>query len=269
VRGEGTSSAGASDNLTDHVLETVAEVSGRLSDTSPTHLTKRFAFLCYEFQAQAVSGFEFQDISKFLFEQNGFRAVDERLCDLKEILLTDVLQTRVGIPMVIGLIFRTMAKRFSKNVCFIRSPDLSILKCKEKDSTHFIDLNKNGKVLDRSEMLELMQSRFRGYDLNKSISFETLDDESVLGIYLTRLCKEYVQRQDDRNALIIYDFLLNLQPKNLTLLRDRSMTYYRLNQLPEALSDLKRYFSFAEPSQQPTELLELYQSLQHNLDLKK
>ncbi len=218
---EGPSSSGAVFKVPDRVLDMVAEVSGRLSETPVSQLTRRFYFLCYALQSRPAESFSFQDISQFLFEEQGFKAADDQLCDLKELFLPEVLRSKVGIPMVLGFVYKGVAKRVGKSICFIRSPDLSILRCKEKDETHFVDLARNGKILDRTEMLELLQTRFKG---SENLVFDPLEDDDVIGIYLSRLCREYAHRQDDKSALTVYEYLISLQPKNLSLLRDRSMT---------------------------------------------
>ena len=73
-------------------------------------------------------------------------------------------------------------------------------------------------------------------------------------------------RHDDQRVLTIYEYLLALQPKNLSLLRDRSMAYFRLNRLSESFADLKRYLSLSEPSRLPDELLSIYETLRKRFD---
>jgi regulator of sirC expression with transglutaminase-like and TPR domain len=254
---------GGQDNGPIWVFERLADVCERLCGVAGAHLTKRLSFSAYELAARLPPKANIFSLSEFLFEDQGYRAVDDALADLSEILLPHVMQNRVGTPMALGVILRALAQKVGLEANFIQFPDLSILKSKEDGESLFMDLRRRGKILDRGEILEVLHKNKVTSD---KISFEPLLDETILALYLKRVALEFQDRGEDLKTLIVYEGLLSLQPKNLSVLRDRSMAYYRLNRFDEALQDLKRFFSFSDPEQQPPELLELYSNLCRDLE---
>jgi regulator of sirC expression with transglutaminase-like and TPR domain len=243
-------------------LETAASICERLTQVTGARPSRRLSFLFYEFKSLASGTVEVRHISEFIFDRLGFKTVESKLADLNDLLLPEVIQNRAGIPLTLGLLFRGLAEKVGISTCFIRSPDLTLLKCRQDGESKFVDLSQNGKILDNAEMLSLLQKKQQGLNSSGSISFEAMEEETILGLYFNRLCQEFLLRNQDQKLITLYEAILRLQPKNFSVLRDRSMAYLRLNRFQEALLDLKRYLSFSEPSQQPQELINLVKKLE-------
>ncbi|MEQ1875252.1 MAG: transglutaminase family protein [Bdellovibrionia bacterium] len=222
--------------------------------------------MTFELAARLPPKCNITDLAEFLFEDQGFKSADDATADLDEIVLSDVMQKRVGIPMALGVLLKSLASTAAVDARFIKFPGFSILKSKTEQGTQYLDLKRRGKVLTRDEILDLLHEEAMLQKRSEQISFECVDDEELMSNYLTRLGLEYQDRRDDSRSLVIFEALLNLQPKNLSVLRDRSMAYYRMNRFGDALQDLKRFFSFSNPDQQPRELLQLYDDLQKKVD---
>ncbi|HEX4923659.1 MAG TPA: tetratricopeptide repeat protein [Bdellovibrionales bacterium] len=231
----------------------------RLSGVASVQLTKRLTFSAFDLASRLPPKFGIIHLAEYVFEDQGFKPVDDALADVDELLMNGVLQNRSGSPLAIGIWLRALAAKAGLDASFIQFPDLSILKCRAGEERIFLDLRQRGKVLNRGEMLELLQ---KNQPKSDNISFEPLQEEAVVARYLKRLGLEYQDRGDDLRALVVYDALIELQPKSLSVLKDRSMAYYRLGRKNEALQDLKRFFSFSAPDQQPPELLQIYSALQ-------
>lgn len=244
-------------------FERVADVCERLSGVASVQLAKRLTFSAFDLASRLPPNFGVRQLTEYLFEDQGFKSVDDALADVDELLMNGVLQNRCGAPVAIGIWLRALAAKAGLEANFIQFPDLSILKSRDGEERIFLDLRQRGKVLNRGEMLDLLQKNQVKAD---RISFEPLPDESIVVTYFKRLGLEYQDRGDDKSALVVYDALLELRPKSLSILKERSLAYYRLGRSSEALQDLKRFFSFSTPDQQPPELLELYSSLQRQLD---
>ncbi len=242
-------------------FDRLAEVCERLSGVASAQLSKRLSFMAYELASHLPPRCNISHLAEYLFEDQGFKSTEDALADVDEIVISEVMQKRVGIPMALGILVKSLASKVGIDARFIQFPGLSILKSKEGQETFYLDLKRRGKILTRDEILELLHQEALVEKRCDKISFESIADEDVIAQYLIRLGIEYQDRRDDQRSLTIYEALLNLQPKNLSVLRDRSMAYYRLNRFGEALQDLKRFFSFSNPDQQPPELLELYQDL--------
>jgi regulator of sirC expression with transglutaminase-like and TPR domain len=247
-------------------FERLAEICERLSGVAASQLSRRLSFMAYELAARLPPKCNITHLAEYLFEDQGFKSADDALADIDEIVLSDVLQKRVGVPMALGLVLKSLAEKSGLDARFIKFPGFSILKSKDEHGTQYLDLKKRGKILTRDEILELLHEEALLQKRSEQISFECLEDEEIISNYLSRLGLEYQDRRDDPKSLVIYEALLSLQPKNLSVLRDRSLAYYRLNRFGDALQDLKRFFSFSNPEQQPRELLELYDDLQKKME---
>jgi hypothetical protein len=80
--------------------------------------------------------------------------------------------------------------------------------------------------------------------------------------YLELLMSDFEESQDLPQLHIVYNLLLQIDDSNIAVLGQRALLRQRLGYAKEARSDLKRYFSFIEPSHAPVELQQAWMELE-------
>jgi regulator of sirC expression with transglutaminase-like and TPR domain len=237
------------------------EKNGRWSDP---HLMRRLSFLSYDFDHFELQAPPLERICRFLFEHNHFEPVSTATAQVDDVALPQFLQNRKGTPLVLGILFRVLGQRIGVRLDFIRCPDHFILKLRQQAESCFIDLISKAKPLTSTEMLNTIQKLRDRCEISTELSFETLTEDQVFVSYLNQLKEVAFRSKQDQLMVVILDLILKLDPKNLSILRERSLAKYRLQNFSEALLDLKRYFSFMNPDHPSDELTRIYSELQNH-----
>jgi regulator of sirC expression with transglutaminase-like and TPR domain len=195
----------------------------------------------------------------YFFTEKSFRCRSQTATTEEEdYLIHSVVNRRCGSPLMIGLLFRSLAQHIQLNVEVVIIGNQRLLKFIENGKCQFLDILKNGELLTKAEMLELMN---RAGVAGEDGPLETLDGEQIVLHYLNSLKRVYKRTCADEKLMNVLNLMVNLQSSNLKILAERALLKHRLGQPYEALLDLKRYFAFYDEQQVPRDLVELYHSL--------
>jgi regulator of sirC expression with transglutaminase-like and TPR domain len=116
---------GGQNNKPYWAFERLTEVCERLSGVASAQLSKRLSFMTYELASKLPPCSHIAHLAEYLFDDQGFKVTDDALADVDEIVLSDVMQKRVGIPLALGILIRTIASKVGIDASFIRFPGLS------------------------------------------------------------------------------------------------------------------------------------------------
>ena len=79
--------------------------------------------------------------------------------------------------------------------------------------------------------------------------------------YLELLMQSFEQSQSLSQLHVVYNLLLQIDDTNTSILGQRALLRQKLGYNRDALSDLKRYFSFVEQAEAPSELQQAWMEL--------
>jgi regulator of sirC expression with transglutaminase-like and TPR domain len=160
--------------------------------------------------------------------------------------LNKVLETKVGIPITLSVIYIEVAQRLGLPVWGIGMPGHFIVGYGDATAPTYVDVFDRGHILSEDDCLAICnvspanRLRFRNQFLKAAAK------KSILFRMLLNLKQIYVKQEAWELAHKTVDFMVLIRPGEVTEIRDRGLLAYRLDRLQEAMFDIKRYL-FLEP----------------------
>ena len=181
-------------------------------------------------------------ISRWLFDDLGFKGNDEDYYDPNNSYLNEVLSRRIGIPITLSLVYIEVGKRLGVPLVGIGMPGHFIVGHRDVKDV-YIDPFQGGILLSLQECIE----RFRGVAGSRAAwdpkYLEPIGNRDFVARMLRNLKAVYFQREDYARAVTVLDMLVTLQPQLPEERRDRGLAHYRLGNHAHALDDLRAFSS--------------------------
>lgn len=220
------------------------------------------------YELTATIGQEFSDaqkieaLNRFFFDIKEFAVpVEPSFHDTLSLhLLNRVLNTRIGSSRSLAMVYRYLGEQIGLQFEFVDLHPNCYLKHIESGLSRFVDLSRRGKVLSSEELIQSLQSRATAQGEVTSLCEAVTLDQYVIE-YLTILKGAYQQRSNVEPLLVVQNWILEYQPTNMTVRGERAILLNHLGHYRSAFTDLKRYFSFAQRSAAPPELVVLFDDL--------
>lgn len=200
-------------------------------------------------------------LNRYFFDQKRFQALSDNGCVVERVTLQTVLAKRVGSPLAVSLLYAYLASKAGVELEFANVQPAGFLKFFEDGLWRFVDVTRNGRILESDELLESIQARMRGRRLTDTELFETVPHDRILVDYLNTLKMAYRMGESAEPLLAIQNWLLQFQPSNVQALGERALLHRRLGHSKSALADLKRYFAFVERDGAPSDLRRAFDEL--------
>ena len=181
-----------------------------------------------------------QAIAVVLYEQEGFRGTVEDYYNPQNSLLHRVLQRRVGIPLTLGIIFRSVAVRLGLDVFAVSTPGHFMLGCQLAGRRWYIDPFNRGELLDQPSCRRRVEE-MSGPQQWSPVCFRRASHRQVIARLLRNLKNALVMADRWEQALLIQQRLLVLCPQHEAERRDMGLILLRNGQPHAALDYLQRY----------------------------
>ncbi len=197
-----------------------------------------------------------ETLRRVIFDDKGFHITSNRLPEVldKDLLIKNVLDERRGHPLPVVFILLHLAQVLDLPLALIQARHHFLLKWVRSGKTIYLDLYNEGRALTDQELIQV---------LNRSASnLEVWSAKQLMIQYLELLKQAFETTQNLPHLHVIYDLLLQIDETNTSVLGERALLRQKLGFTREALSDLKRYFSFVERAQAPTELQQAWLELE-------
>lgn len=247
------------------LLNEMSRVSHHLDPETPSEwMIKRVQFFAYELQtfiggSRLTPAEKLSTLNRFFFEEKKFRCITEKNVDA--LRLNRVLTSRIGMPLVLELLYACLAEGIGLNVEFVDLQPICFLKWRHDGQARYIDISRNGATLTNEELIETLHSRFRMTSIPPTCVLEECSIETFASDYVKSLKENFDVATDGETVLYLHNTLISYQPSNLQLLGERALLNRRLGHLKSALADLKRYFAFHDRSRASEELVKLHDEL--------
>jgi regulator of sirC expression with transglutaminase-like and TPR domain len=190
-------------------------------------------------------------VSRFLFQDCGFRGNAEDYYDVRNSFLNDVLARRTGIPITLSMVLMEVGRRVGVPVEGVGFPGHFLVRVPAGAGQFLIlDPFHGGQRVGDDELLERLRTLA---DANRGPTFEAVPAEflaptsprAMLGRMLRNLLRIYLERDADAEALLTVDLLLVLVPQGADEVRTRGYLYERLGCPAAAANDFRRYLELA------------------------
>jgi regulator of sirC expression with transglutaminase-like and TPR domain len=171
--------------------------------------------------------------------------------DPRNSFLNEVLDRRVGIPIMLGVVYIEVARRAGIRIEGINFPGHFLLLCPADQGEEWssaglvLDPFEAGAPLSERECREILHERLGGQvDFHPAL-LAPATKQQILARLLVHLKRVYVGMRSFPQARDVTRLLLAINPSTSTELRDRGLLAYHLRDFPAALRDLEAYLRLA------------------------
>ncbi len=193
-------------------------------------------------------------INALLYDEAGFRGNRDQYDDVRNSLLTIVLERRLGIPVSLAVIYMAVARRAGLDVHGVSFPGHFLLHVAAADGEDAIILDPfdGGRELDEAEQRALLV-RHAGDDAAFDARvLAPCTSRAIVVRMLNNLKRLYVGARSFPQAWHVTDLLVTLDDGQPEDVRDRGLLAYHLDDFPAALRDLERYLGTPGPMREET-----------------
>jgi regulator of sirC expression with transglutaminase-like and TPR domain len=186
-------------------------------------------------------------LNRFMFGEQCFAPNVEDYYDPRNSFLNQVLDRKVGIPISLSVLYIEVGRRIGLPLHGVAFPGHFLVKCNLEQGVVVLDPYCGGISL-RLQDLQQRLREVRGGEVSRAIVAGMLvaaNKKEILARMLRNLKAIYLEQHDYAHALPTLDWILLLHPGEAVELRDRGLTYLKLECVRAALSDLERYLEMA------------------------
>ena len=166
----------------------------------------------------------------------------ESYYDPSNSFLHRVLDTRLGLPITLSLLYTAVGRRLGMNLRGLGLPGHFMLEYSDMNGLWILDPF-HGKVVGREELSYYLTQIFQ-QPIRISVSLEQYRTDTSAWILriLNNLRSVYISQHRLAEALKVLNYMVIVEPEEANLWRDRGMLHYGLESMLSAESDLRRYF---------------------------
>jgi regulator of sirC expression with transglutaminase-like and TPR domain len=184
-------------------------------------------------------------LNRFLFEEQGFGPNVDDYYDPRNSYLNEVLDRRVGIPISLSILYMEVGRRVGLPLQGVSFPGHFLVKCKLAEGLVILDPYCGGISLSLQDLQHRLREARGGERAIVAGMLVSASKKDILARMLRNLKAIYLEQKDYARALSIIDWIVVLLPAEAGEVRDRGLTYLKLECFRAALEDLERYLQMA------------------------
>ena len=201
------------------------------------------------------------EISKVLFEEEGFRGNAEAYYDPRNSFLNDVLDRKLGIPITLSIVYLEVGWRLNLPLEGVNFPGHFLIRYHGEALKLLVDPYQNGEVRFEDEAQDLLDRVYGGTVKLQESYLQGADKRDILARLLSNLKTIYLNTHDDEHALSAVERLLLLRPDAPEEVRDHGMILARRGLVDEAIAELQHYLEVMPAAQDATRVRMLIDQL--------
>jgi regulator of sirC expression with transglutaminase-like and TPR domain len=186
-------------------------------------------------------------LNRFLFDEQGFAPNVQDYYDPRNSYLNEVLERRTGIPISLSVLYMEVGRRVGLPLQGVSFPGHFLVKCRLEQGTAILDPYCGGISLSLQDLQRRLRE-IRGGEVSRAIVAGLLiaaNKKEILARMLRNLKAIYLDKRDYSHALAAIDWIIAVTPGEAAEVRDRGLTYLKLECFRAALGDLERYVEMA------------------------
>ena len=190
-------------------------------------------------------------LNQFFFSDLGFTGNVNNYYDPDNSYLSQVLRTRRGIPLTLGLLWMELAQHIGLKVRGVAFPGHFLVKVLLPPGQVLMDPF-TGQSLSREELSERLEPYQREMDLSEEdvplvLYLQAATPREIIARLLRNLKEIYQSQADAPRLLAVQNRLVVLLPQVWSELRDRGLAHMACGHTEQALADLELYLAHADP----------------------
>ena len=203
-----------------------------------------------------------QELSRVLFQDEGFRGNAEDYYDPRNSFLNDVLDRRLGIPITLSVVYLEVGWRLGLPLTGVNFPGHFLVRYEGEALGILVDPFQGGELRFESDAQALLDRVYGGSVRLQPEYLRPAGRKDILARILANLKGVYLNARDDARALAAVERLQLLRPAEPEELRDRGMILARLGRSREAREELERYLAHAPAAADARKIQLLLEQLQ-------
>lgn len=189
------------------------------------------------------------EISRLIYDVEGFDGNREDYYDPRNSLLDAVLSRRRGLPITLGILYMAVAERAGCAVYGVATPGHFVVGCDTSGETLYVDPFDGGDVLSRCACRERIEKTLGREGIVGDADFRRASCLEIAVRALRNLKTAYAMRNEWPAMLPVQRRLSLLLPERASERRDLGLVYLRCGQPRRALALLEEYLCACEPRQ--------------------
>jgi regulator of sirC expression with transglutaminase-like and TPR domain len=186
-----------------------------------------------------------QELSRVLFEEEGFRGNVEQYYDPRNSFLNDVLDRKLGIPLTLSMVYLEIGWRLGLPLRGVNFPGHFLVRYEGEALRLLVDPFQRGLVLFEDQAQELLDRAYGGAVRLQAEHLRPAGRKDMLVRMLSNLKGIYLNSRDDERALGAIERILMIRPDAEHERRDLGMILARMHRVPEAIIALESYLERA------------------------
>ncbi len=182
-----------------------------------------------------------QELSRVLFQEEGFRGNAEDYYDPRNSFLNDVLDRRLGIPITLSVVYLEVGWRLGLPLEGVNFPGHFLVRYEGEALRILVDPFQGGELRFEGDAQALLDRVYGGSVPLQAEYLRPAGRKDILGRILANLKGIYLNAHDDVRALAAVERLQLLRPTEPEEIRDRGMILARLGRAAEARTELQHY----------------------------
>lgn len=204
-----------------------------------------------------------QEVSRLLYEEEGFRGNRDNYYDPRNSYLNEVLARRLGIPISLGIVYMAVAQSAGLPVYGVSTPGHFVLGCQMDGETWYVDPFSDGDVLSQKACRRRVE-RINGEPGSVSDEqFEPATERDIALRVLRNLKAAYAMQSRWFEALPVQRRLTLLCPELPDERRDLGLISLRTGHVYRAIELLREYMT--ECDSEHAEMLEPYLKIAYRM----
>ena len=189
-----------------------------------------------------------QCLNTHLFIKEGLRGNTGEYYDPRNSFLNEVLETKVGIPITLSVIYMEVGRRLGLVLVGIGFPGHFLVRYSGPDGERILDPFLGGANLSEAQLAAKLRSMYgENNPLAAQVSklLTPATKKEILTRMLGNLKSVYLNKGDFERALSVIDRMVLIRPDAATEFRDRGAVQQRLGRMQGAVRDFKKYLELA------------------------
>lgn len=204
-------------------------------------------------------------INYYLFYEQGFSGNDDNYYDPRNSFLNEVLDRKLGVPLLLGVIYIELGRRLGLNIAGLNFPGHFLVRIIEGDCELIVNPYEHGILLNQEDLNSRLQDMYGQSAPTVELSgdmMRVVDDGEILLRILTNLKNIYSSNGNIYKLLTVMDRIITLDPKAPHEILDRAMIYEELDYARQAVLDYKRYLELSPDAEDAEEVQSVIRDLE-------
>ena len=186
-------------------------------------------------------GLRIEGLVQVIIKRYGYGGTQEVFDDLDAVNMMRVIDSRSGMPIVIGILFMQTARTLGWDICGLDFPGRFLVRLEAGGERRILDPFAGGAVVEPRDMRDMFKAIAGNHVELRAEHYRDMGNRDILlrlqGNIKIRLLRE--ERFDD--ALETLEVMLLFAPDKLELWRETGLLHARLDHIKDAIRALEEY----------------------------